>query len=354
MSRYARYATAASQISCAPASVSDTAPPMPWLRVSADATAALASSPSSRFEAAASTTLIRSPSLAPEGSEAHYPARDLPDDLGNYGTRTDKFARAERGQRAARGKRATHRPPSRHGGETAAAPVSSDRSRRTYYCLPATASWAVIGTWCERPRRMARKSRPLAWRSFGVEGDGDFLVTAPLFDAASLTECLPVGAGAWLFENEREAPWPKVFTGDDVSFGREERDVCGQVDPREEPDNESERAVGVAGGSEDVVDVVAADELQQLITDRGGSCATAYVAPGHHPSREQAETHPEETEVEGGREQDRRQLPRGTELRADGRKRPEHRCCQSAATKEKKEKKCPAARANEVRPAIEG
>ena len=52
----------------------------------------------------------------------------------------------------------------------------------------------------------------------------------------------------------------------------------GEVDEREQADHEREGAVDVVGVLEDVADVVAAEELQRLVAERGSDGAAAQVA----------------------------------------------------------------------------
>jgi hypothetical protein len=64
-----------------------------------------------------------------------------------------------------------------------------------------------------------------------------------------------------LFDHEGEAARPESSRGDDISFGGEQCDVCAEVDPGEQADDEGEGAVDVARVLEHMADVVAAERL---------------------------------------------------------------------------------------------
>src|SRR5579884_94503 len=150
------------------------------------------------------------------------------------------------------------------------------------------------------------------------EVDADRFVLAALLDLAALSEGAFVGLGGRLLHHEREAARPESPSRDHVSFGGEQGDVGGEIDPREQPDHEAEGAVDVAGVLERVPDVVAPQCLQQLVEDTGRDRTTAQVPPADLAGGEEAEAEPEETDVEHGRERERADLPAEPEARADG------------------------------------
>src|SRR6478672_4672408 len=142
------------------------------------------------------------------------------------------------------------------------------------------------------------------------EVDAHRLVLAALLDLAALGERALVSLGRRLLDHEREATRPESPSRDDVCLGSEQGDVGGEVDPGKQTDHEAEGAVDVAGVLEHVSDVVAAEGLQQLVEHAGRDCTAAQLPPADLACHEQAETEPEEADVQCSRERERADLPR--------------------------------------------
>src|SRR5712691_7203573 len=109
-----------------------------------------------------------------------------------------------------------------------------------------------------------------------------------------------ISVRGWPAVRKRKTPRPEPPGRNDVGLGRQQRDLNGQVDEREQPDHAREGSVGVRGGSDDVVDIEASARQEQLPGKSRKHRAAAELAPRHLVGGQQAESEPKERDVRRG------------------------------------------------------
>src|SRR5437588_10840094 len=119
-------------------------------------------------------------------------------------------------------------------------------------------------TGIPEPESASRPWRGSALRA--LEVDLDVLFGMALSDLGRGRQRPAVGVEQ-LVREEAARPQPPRF--DDVDLGGEDRQLGADVEPGEQPEDEGEDAVERAGALERVIDVVAAEVLQQLPEDGG-------------------------------------------------------------------------------------
>src|SRR5581483_3294403 len=185
------------------------------------------------------------------------------------------------------------------------------------------------------------------------EVDADGLVPAALFDLAALRERALVRLCGRLLDYEGEAARPKPPGRNHVSLGGKQGDVRPEVHPGEQPDDEREGAVDVAGVLHDVADVVAAEGLQKLVEEARADRSTAKLPPTHLARRQHSKSDPEETDVQRRREQHRADLPGHSEAGSDRGQPAEDRGRERATAEEEQEDERATAGSDRIRSSLE-